>query len=161
MAASDQQSTSPLPAQQTVSSSVPYKGSFPNVASINRQDGKQAAEQLDLACAQLRQVGAVSAAERIARIDAQVGKADFPILAILAIVGRLSAKKTVEASAGTLPTHGWTFGLTLTNEDSAANAFAASTKDLDLQTRKPKPATQTTLANCSSARADVRGLISL
>jgi len=37
-----------------------------------------------------------------------------PIIAALAIVGRLASKKTVEASAGTLPTHGWTFGLTLT-----------------------------------------------
>jgi len=37
----------------------------------------------------------------------------IPIIAILAIVGRLSSKKTVEASGGTLPTHGWTFGLTL------------------------------------------------
>ena len=37
-----------------------------------------------------------------------------PIVAALAIVGHLAAKKTVEASAGTLPTHGWTFGLTLT-----------------------------------------------
>ncbi|HXR06608.1 MAG TPA: potassium-transporting ATPase subunit KdpA, partial [Candidatus Acidoferrum sp.] len=38
----------------------------------------------------------------------------IPILAALAIVGRLASKKTVEASSGTLPTHGWTFGLTLT-----------------------------------------------
>ncbi len=38
----------------------------------------------------------------------------IPIIAALAIVGRLASKKTVEASAGTLPTHGWTFGLTLT-----------------------------------------------
>ena len=37
-----------------------------------------------------------------------------PIAAALAIVGRLACEKTVEASAGTLPTHGWTFGLTLT-----------------------------------------------
>jgi K+-transporting ATPase ATPase A chain len=37
-----------------------------------------------------------------------------PIAAALAIVGRLASQKTVEASAGTLPTHGWTFGLTLT-----------------------------------------------
>jgi K+-transporting ATPase ATPase A chain len=37
-----------------------------------------------------------------------------PIIAALAIVGRLASKKTVEASAGTLPTHGLTFGLTLT-----------------------------------------------
>jgi K+-transporting ATPase ATPase A chain len=37
-----------------------------------------------------------------------------PIAGALAIVGRLASKKTVEASAGTLPTHGWTFGLTLT-----------------------------------------------
>ena len=37
-----------------------------------------------------------------------------PIISILAIVGRLASQKTVEASAGTLPTHGWTFGLTLT-----------------------------------------------
>ncbi len=37
-----------------------------------------------------------------------------PIIAALAIVGRLASKKTVEASTGTLPTHGWTFGLTLT-----------------------------------------------
>ena len=37
----------------------------------------------------------------------------IPIIAILAIVGRLASKKTVEQSAGTLPTHGWTFGLTL------------------------------------------------
>ncbi len=37
----------------------------------------------------------------------------IPIISILAIVGRLASKKTVEASAGTLPTHGWTFGLTL------------------------------------------------
>jgi potassium-transporting ATPase potassium-binding subunit len=36
-----------------------------------------------------------------------------PIAAALAIVGRLASEKTVEASAGTLPTHGWTFGLTL------------------------------------------------
>ncbi len=36
-----------------------------------------------------------------------------PIISILAIVGRLASKKTVEASAGTLPTHGLTFGLTL------------------------------------------------
>jgi potassium-transporting ATPase potassium-binding subunit len=36
-----------------------------------------------------------------------------PIVAALAIVGRLASKKTVEASAGTLPVHGWTFGLTL------------------------------------------------
>ncbi len=38
----------------------------------------------------------------------------IPIIAALAIVGRLASKKTVEPSAGTLPTHGWTFGLTLT-----------------------------------------------
>jgi K+-transporting ATPase ATPase A chain len=38
----------------------------------------------------------------------------IPIISALAIVGRLASKKTVEASAGTLPTHGWTFGLTLT-----------------------------------------------
>ena len=38
----------------------------------------------------------------------------IPILSALAIVGRLASKKTVEPSAGTLPTHGWTFGLTLT-----------------------------------------------
>jgi len=37
-----------------------------------------------------------------------------PIIAALAIAGRLASKKTVEPSAGTLPTHGWTFGLTLT-----------------------------------------------
>lgn len=37
----------------------------------------------------------------------------IPIIAALAIVGRLASKKTVEASAGTLPTHGLTFGLTL------------------------------------------------
>jgi K+-transporting ATPase ATPase A chain len=37
-----------------------------------------------------------------------------PIAGALAIAGRLASKKTVEASAGTLPTHGWTFGLTLT-----------------------------------------------
>jgi K+-transporting ATPase ATPase A chain len=37
-----------------------------------------------------------------------------PIIAALAIVGRLASKKTVESSSGTLPTHGWTFGLTLT-----------------------------------------------
>jgi potassium-transporting ATPase potassium-binding subunit len=36
-----------------------------------------------------------------------------PIVAALAIVGHLANQKTVEASAGTLPTHGWTFGLTL------------------------------------------------
>jgi len=36
-----------------------------------------------------------------------------PIIAALAIVGNLAKKKTVEASAGTLPTHGWTFGITL------------------------------------------------
>jgi len=36
-----------------------------------------------------------------------------PIIAALAIVGNLAKKKTVEASAGTLQTHGWTFGLTL------------------------------------------------
>jgi K+-transporting ATPase ATPase A chain len=38
----------------------------------------------------------------------------IPIIAALAIVGRLASQKTVEASSGTLPTHGWTFGLTLT-----------------------------------------------
>jgi len=38
----------------------------------------------------------------------------IPIVAALAIVGRLASKKTVEPSAGTLPTHGWTFGLSLT-----------------------------------------------
>jgi K+-transporting ATPase ATPase A chain len=37
-----------------------------------------------------------------------------PIAAALAIAGRLASQKTAEASAGTLPTHGWTFGLTLT-----------------------------------------------
>ena len=37
----------------------------------------------------------------------------IPIIAALAIVGHLAKQKTVEASAGTLPTHGWTFGLTL------------------------------------------------
>jgi K+-transporting ATPase ATPase A chain len=37
-----------------------------------------------------------------------------PIIAALAIVGNLAKKKTVETGAGTLPTHGWTFGLTLT-----------------------------------------------
>jgi K+-transporting ATPase ATPase A chain len=36
-----------------------------------------------------------------------------PIAAGLAIAGRLASKKTAEPSAGTLPTHGWTFGLTL------------------------------------------------
>ncbi len=38
----------------------------------------------------------------------------IPIIAALAIVGGLASKKTVEPSVGTLPTHGWTFGLTLT-----------------------------------------------
>jgi len=38
----------------------------------------------------------------------------IPIIAALAIVGHLASQKTVEASSGTLPTHGWTFGLTLT-----------------------------------------------
>jgi K+-transporting ATPase ATPase A chain len=38
----------------------------------------------------------------------------IPIIAALAIVGRLASQKTVEASSGTLQTHGWTFGLTLT-----------------------------------------------
>ena len=33
---------------------------------------------------------------------------------VLAIAGGLAAKKTVPTSVGTLPTHGWTFGLTLT-----------------------------------------------
>jgi K+-transporting ATPase ATPase A chain len=37
-----------------------------------------------------------------------------PIVAALAIVGHLASQKTVEASSGTLPTHGWTFGLSLT-----------------------------------------------
>ena len=37
----------------------------------------------------------------------------IPIISALAIVGGLAAKKTVEPSAGTLPTHGWTFGLSL------------------------------------------------
>jgi K+-transporting ATPase ATPase A chain len=37
-----------------------------------------------------------------------------PIVAALAIVGNLAKQKTVEVSSGTLPTHGWTFGLTLT-----------------------------------------------
>jgi len=37
----------------------------------------------------------------------------IPIIAALAIVGRLASKKTVEPSVGTLPTHGLTFGLTL------------------------------------------------
>jgi K+-transporting ATPase ATPase A chain len=37
----------------------------------------------------------------------------IPIIAALAIAGRLASKKTVEPSAGTLPTHGLTFGLTL------------------------------------------------
>ncbi len=36
-----------------------------------------------------------------------------PIIAALAIVGHLAKQKTVEASSGTLPTHGLTFGLTL------------------------------------------------
>jgi potassium-transporting ATPase potassium-binding subunit len=36
-----------------------------------------------------------------------------PIVAALAIVGNLASKKTVEASVGTLPTHGWTFGFSL------------------------------------------------
>ena len=38
----------------------------------------------------------------------------IPIVAALAIAGGLASKKTVEASSGTLPTHGLTFGLTLT-----------------------------------------------
>jgi len=37
----------------------------------------------------------------------------IPIVAALAIAGNLASKKTVEASVGTLPTHGVTFGLTL------------------------------------------------
>ena len=37
-----------------------------------------------------------------------------PIAAALAIAGHLALKKTAEVSPGTLPTHGWTFGLTLT-----------------------------------------------
>jgi K+-transporting ATPase ATPase A chain len=37
-----------------------------------------------------------------------------PIAAALAIAGRLASNKTSEVSAGTLPTHGWTFGLSLT-----------------------------------------------
>ncbi|MGD1084322.1 MAG: potassium-transporting ATPase subunit KdpA [Verrucomicrobiota bacterium] len=36
-----------------------------------------------------------------------------PIAAALAIVGNLAKQKTVEPSVGTLPTHGWTFGLSL------------------------------------------------
>ena len=38
----------------------------------------------------------------------------IPIIAALAIAGNLASKKTVPPSAGTLPTHGLTFGLTLT-----------------------------------------------
>jgi K+-transporting ATPase ATPase A chain len=37
-----------------------------------------------------------------------------PIAAALAIAGNLAAKKTATVSAGTLPTHGWTFGFSLT-----------------------------------------------
>jgi potassium-transporting ATPase potassium-binding subunit len=37
-----------------------------------------------------------------------------PIAAALAIAGRMASKRTAEASVGTLSTHGWTFGLTLT-----------------------------------------------
>ena len=73
-----------LRGKRMAGSGVPYIGSFPNVAGLGRPHGRQAAEQLDFACTQLHKVGAVSAAERIARIDAQVGKVDFPILAILA-----------------------------------------------------------------------------
>jgi ABC-type transporter Mla subunit MlaD len=65
-------------------SGASYAGSFPNVAGLGKQYGEQAAKQLDYACAQLHNVGAAPAADRVARIDAQVGKADFPILAILA-----------------------------------------------------------------------------
>jgi K+-transporting ATPase ATPase A chain len=36
-----------------------------------------------------------------------------PIVAALAIAGNLASHKTVESSAGTLPTHGWIFGFTL------------------------------------------------
>ena len=38
----------------------------------------------------------------------------IPIIAALAIAGNMASKKTVPPSAGTLPTHGLTFGLTLT-----------------------------------------------
>jgi K+-transporting ATPase ATPase A chain len=37
----------------------------------------------------------------------------MPIIAALAIAGNLASKKTLEPSAGTLPTHGTTFGFTL------------------------------------------------
>jgi K+-transporting ATPase ATPase A chain len=47
----------------------------------------------------------------------------IPIIAALAIVGRLASKKTVEASAGTLPTHGLTFGLVLTGVIIAVTAL--------------------------------------
>ena len=47
----------------------------------------------------------------------------IPIIAALAIVGRLASKKTVEPSAGTLPTHGLTFGLVLTGVIVAVTAL--------------------------------------
>ena len=40
--------------------------------------------------------------------------ASFPLSPRWRLSGGWPRKKTVEASAGTLPTHGWTFGLTLT-----------------------------------------------
>jgi hypothetical protein len=47
------------------------------------------------------------------------------------------------------------------NEDSAANAFGISTKDVNLQCREPTPVTQTRLAKGLSSVAVLRGLISL
>jgi K+-transporting ATPase ATPase A chain len=55
-------------------------------------------------------------------IDIWIGRF-APIIAALAIVGRLASKKTVPASPGTLPTHGWTFGLTLTGVIVAVTAL--------------------------------------
>jgi methyl-accepting chemotaxis protein len=94
-------------------SGLPYTGSFPNVASLSKPHGEQAAEQLDQAYTQLHEVGADSAVERIARIDTQVGKMDFPILAILANPERAADDVTDALQYSLRRLHAWRNSLAL------------------------------------------------
>jgi len=55
-------------------------------------------------------------------IDIWIGRF-IPIIAALAIAGRMASNKTVPASPGTLPVQGWTFGLTLTGVIVAVTAL--------------------------------------
>ncbi len=87
--------------------------SFPNVARLDGQLGKDAAAQLGLACGKLRRAGAFDAADRLARIDGHVGTVDYVVLEKLADPELAAEELTASRQRPVRRAHTWRNGFAL------------------------------------------------